>query len=254
MATVGAEEEVLWLLQEYCTRRRQKTHDQELLPDQGWRRWLDEDSGRSRRAESGVGRWTSPSDFQLESGGGLLHPSHFIISSYFGDGGMVVPGPLVGQMGGFVSRPTVTDQLLRITDSTSVPERSTDTQDDQSPSPEDVVRRLVDLVMSCGDDMDVKIRQNPVLQQQLQNLSYSLFQRLASGVQVLVRRASPPAESPDQAEMRSIAWAFEVTSRLSAAGVVHRRRALSFGERYIQENHSDWVRQHGGWDRVFDLD
>lgn len=92
-----------------------------------------------------------------------------------------------------------------------------------------------------------QIKQNLDLQQQLRDLDYDMFKELTSSVQSLVHPAERAAPSEVHIQRQKIALAFEVTSRLSATSLVHQRRVLSFGERYIQENHSAWVEQHRGW-------
>uniref|UniRef100_A0A3B5QCP3 Uncharacterized protein n=1 Tax=Xiphophorus maculatus TaxID=8083 RepID=A0A3B5QCP3_XIPMA len=94
-----------------------------------------------------------------------------------------------------------------------------------------------------------QLQQNPALQQQLQNLDYNLFEKLTCIMQNLV---APPGQAacPDGlVQKQRIAWAFEVTSRLSSVTVVHRRAIQNFGARYIAENHAGWVQQQGGWVR-----
>lgn len=92
-----------------------------------------------------------------------------------------------------------------------------------------------------------QLKRNLVLKEQLQNLNYKTFEKLTSTVQNLVAPAGQAAGPDCLVEQQKIAWAFEVTSRLSAVGVVHHRRVLNFGAQYIEKNHADWVRQRGGW-------
>lgn len=92
-----------------------------------------------------------------------------------------------------------------------------------------------------------QIKQNLDLQQQLRDLDYDMFKELTSSVQSLVYPAERAAPSEVHIQRQKIALVFEVTSRLSATSLVHQRRVLSFGEQYIQENHSAWVEQHRGW-------
>ncbi|XP_042082629.1 apoptosis facilitator Bcl-2-like protein 14 isoform X4 [Haplochromis burtoni] len=119
---------------------------------------------------------------------------------------------------------------------------------------DDIVQRLVELIRAEGDDIDRKIKQNLGLQQQLRDLDYDMFKELTSSVQSLVHPAEQAAPSEVHIQRQKIALAFEVTSRLSATSLVHQRRVLSFGERYIQENHSAWVEQHRGWAEAFSID
>ncbi|XP_047205929.1 apoptosis facilitator Bcl-2-like protein 14 [Girardinichthys multiradiatus] len=117
---------------------------------------------------------------------------------------------------------------------------------------DEIIQRLVQLMITFGDDINVKLKQNPALQQQLQNLNYNLFEKLTSTMQNLVAPSGRAAGSDSPVQQQRIAWVFELTSRLSAITVVHRRTVLQFGTRYIEENHAGWVQQHGGWEEAFD--
>ncbi|XP_026221258.1 apoptosis facilitator Bcl-2-like protein 14 [Anabas testudineus] len=138
-----------------------------------------------------------------------------------------------------VGQRNVAERLVRINDSTPVPAVVVENQDE-------LIQKLVELMMTFGDDINKKIDENPVLQEQRTNLNYNMFEKVTSSVQNLVQM-DLNAESEEQIQQQKISWAFEVTSRLSATGVVQRRRVLSYGDQYIQQHHSDWVQQHGGW-------
>ncbi|XP_014876568.1 apoptosis facilitator Bcl-2-like protein 14 [Poecilia latipinna] len=136
-------------------------------------------------------------------------------------------------------------QLAKIADSAPIAEQNLQTQDE-------IIQRLVKLMITLGDDINVKLNQNPALQQQLQNLNYNLFERLTSTVQNLVVPPDQAACLDGLVQKQRIAWAFEVTSRLSSVTVVQRRAIQQFGARYIAENHAGWVQQQGGWEEAFD--
>ncbi|XP_007542415.1 PREDICTED: apoptosis facilitator Bcl-2-like protein 14 [Poecilia mexicana] len=136
-------------------------------------------------------------------------------------------------------------QLAKIADSAPIVEQNLQTQDE-------IIQRLVKLMITLGDDINVKLKQNPALQQQLQNLNYNLFEKLTCTVQNLVVPPDQAACPDGLVQKQRIAWAFEVTSRLSSVTVVQRRAIQQFGARYIAENHAGWVQQQGGWEEAFD--
>ncbi|KAG7276751.1 hypothetical protein CRUP_030368 [Coryphaenoides rupestris] len=92
--------------------------------------------------------------------------------------------------------------------------------------------------------IQVKIQQDKVLQQELRaafssySNSYSLFEKIICG---------RPTPSTKGGRRQQIAWAFEVTSRLSAVDLIPKRRALSVGTHFLRQHHSAWVQEHGGW-------
>ncbi|XP_015253553.1 PREDICTED: apoptosis facilitator Bcl-2-like protein 14 [Cyprinodon variegatus] len=139
---------------------------------------------------------------------------------------------------------TIVDSA-HIADSPTIAEQNLQTQDE-------IIQRLVQLLITFGDDIEAKLKQNPALQQQLQNLNYTMFEKLTSTVQNLLVPSVPGPGSDGPVQQQRIAWAFEVTSRLSAVHVVQRRTVLHFGAQYIEQNHAGWIQQHGGWDEAFD--
>ncbi|KAM7397211.1 hypothetical protein PAMP_020203 [Pampus punctatissimus] len=141
------------------------------------------------------------------------------------------------------TRTAVAGRLVQIAESAPIPEVVVDDQDE-------IIQKLVELVKTAGDDINKKIQQNVFMQQQLSAMNYDMFERLTSSVQSLVG----PEASDQRIQKQRIAWAFEVTSRLSATDFVPRRRVLSFGDRYIQQHHNAWLQQHGGWEEVFDVE
>ncbi|KAM4618636.1 uncharacterized protein ACJ7VT_007987 isoform 2-T2 [Polymixia lowei] len=149
----------------------------------------------------------------------------------------------------------VADRLAQIADSAQISEEDleTDGLEDQ----DDVIEKLVELLKKSGDKLNEKIKKNTVLQQHLQTaFNYAVFERVTSTLQSLVGLdiTDGSTVSKDRLQREQIAWAFEVTSRLSAVDIIPRRRALGFGERYVRLNHSAWVQQHGGWEKAFDSD
>ncbi|XP_030587959.1 apoptosis facilitator Bcl-2-like protein 14 [Archocentrus centrarchus] len=115
---------------------------------------------------------------------------------------------------------------------------------------DDIVQRLVELIKAQGDYIDKKIKDSI----DLQDLNYNMFKKLTSSVQNLVIQTDQAEASEVQIQRQKIALAFEVTSRLSSLNIVHQRRLLSFGAQYIEESHSAWVEQHGGWAEAFSVD
>ncbi|KAM4552974.1 apoptosis facilitator Bcl-2-like protein 14 [Fundulus diaphanus] len=153
--------------------------------------------------------------------------------------------PVIQAQGPGGTERTVPERLAQIADLAPITEENLQMQDE-------IIRRLVQLLITFGDDIEEKLKQNPALRQQLQNLNYSVFEKLTSTVQNLVVPSGRAAGSDHPVQKQRIAWAFEVTSRLSAVAVVHRRAVLNFGARYIKENHAGWLQRHGGWEEAFD--
>lgn len=143
------------------------------------------------------------------------------------------------------------NKLTEIADSTHIPEHvEKDGQEDL----DDVIKKLVDLLRTAGDKLNEEITQNKALQAQLQSsFNYTMFEKVTSMLQGMVGTSSmgQAAESALSLQRKQIAWAFEVTSRLSAVDLIPMSRSMGFGERYVQLHHSAWVQQNGGWEKVF---
>ncbi|XP_044211895.1 apoptosis facilitator Bcl-2-like protein 14 [Thunnus albacares] len=239
--------DVMLLLEEYCSRRSQQRSQQRsqrrlrgggFLPSSAYHMYIETDHvGLSRETEFRSGR-TEPT----------FQPQRLVLQSdEFAD----------------TTRTTVADRLVQIADSAPIPEVDVEDHDE-------IIQKMVELMKTFGDDINKKIKQNMALQQQLRTMNYDMFERLTSSMQSLVGQegqaaaaaaveasaveAEAEAASDRRIQQQKIAWAFEVTSRLSAMDLVPKRRVLSFADRYIQQHHNAWLQQHGGWEGVFDVE
>ncbi|XP_046907756.1 uncharacterized protein si:ch211-218c6.8 isoform X2 [Hypomesus transpacificus] len=100
-----------------------------------------------------------------------------------------------------------------------------------------------------------QIQRNQAMQTYLQStFTYALFEQVTSRVQEVVSGGSGgrTAQARDRLERQQIAVAFEVTSRLSAVDLLPMSRAMGYGTHYVQIHHSSWVKQRGGWKKVFE--
>ncbi|XP_056138522.1 apoptosis facilitator Bcl-2-like protein 14 isoform X2 [Lampris incognitus] len=147
----------------------------------------------------------------------------------------------------------VADRLVQIATSSKILEA--DLEADSVEGHKDVIEKLVELLKKSGDDLDKQIAQNKVLQQTLRTaFNYTLFEKVTAALQGQVKPSSGgrAAGSEGRLHRQQIAFAFEVTSRLSSVDIIPKRRVLAFGEQYIRQHHSIWVQQHGGWEKAFD--
>lgn len=80
-----------------------------------------------------------------------------------------------------------------------------------------------------------------------QTFSYDLFKALTKAFIT----SSVPEFLQSRKKCEQIALAFEVTSRLKALDLHPMNRVMGYGAQYLQENFAPWVKQHGGWVRVY---
>ncbi|KAJ8262025.1 hypothetical protein GJAV_G00161250 [Gymnothorax javanicus] len=139
----------------------------------------------------------------------------------------------------------VANKLTRIVDSVPL-----DPEDIETDTSDDVIQTIVDLLRESGDCLNEEIKKNKSLAQFFNSsFSYSLFEKVTSSFLQKVDPADIPSKAPEQAK---VALTFEVTSRLTAVDCHPMNVIMGFGAKYLQENCSAWVKQHGGWEKAFD--
>lgn len=75
-------------------------------------------------------------------------------------------------------------------------------------------------------------------------LSYSLFKTITDQ---FLRGVDTRGESEVRARGFKAALAIDVTAKLNAIDNHPMNKVLGFGAKYLRENFSPWVQQHGGW-------
>uniref|UniRef100_A0A673NJ28 Uncharacterized LOC107729416 n=2 Tax=Sinocyclocheilus rhinocerous TaxID=307959 RepID=A0A673NJ28_9TELE len=122
---------------------------------------------------------------------------------------------------------------------------------------EAVVQQLVQILTSEGDAINEKINVNPFLRSTLTRLSYPSFAKLLDTY--ASQSEEPPAPAPAPAPglapvsptLRRLAITMDVSRRVvTATGV---QRLTGYAERYM-ESFAPWVRSHGGWGNIAQLD
>ncbi|KAJ8392223.1 hypothetical protein AAFF_G00077910 [Aldrovandia affinis] len=142
----------------------------------------------------------------------------------------------------------VTDKLKKIVDSVHL-----DSGDIEPDGPDDVVQKIVELLRESGDRLNEEIKTNKTMADLFRgSFDYSLFERVTSlFLQKVDPSDIPSLKTPEQAK---IALTFEVTNRLTAVDYHPMKMAMGFGAKYLQENFSSWVKNHGGWEKAFDVE
>ncbi|XP_048862696.1 apoptosis facilitator Bcl-2-like protein 14 isoform X2 [Brienomyrus brachyistius] len=140
----------------------------------------------------------------------------------------------------------VADQLMKIAD--SVPISSIEKGDIEADGPEeDVIQEIVELLKESGDKLNEEVKNKNLAQRMQDIFDYDFFKKVTDTfLQHMGSYGNPTAKKAE------IALAVEVTSRMTAMGNHPMNRVLGFGVKYLQENHSAWIQQHGGWDNAFD--
>ncbi|KAK7167774.1 hypothetical protein R3I94_001991 [Phoxinus phoxinus] len=148
----------------------------------------------------------------------------------------------------------VAETLDRIAQKHSVKKKSP-VKPEPLPSPtkvndkEALVQQLVQILTSEGDAINSKINTNPFLRSTLTRLSYPSFAKLLDAY--ASQGEEPPVPAPVSPTLRRLAITMDVSRRVvTATGV---QRLTGYAERYM-ESFAPWVRSHGGWDKIANLD
>ncbi|XP_061568879.1 uncharacterized protein bcl2l12 [Cololabis saira] len=145
----------------------------------------------------------------------------------------------------------VAEKLEDMVKSTKIRTQIPEPTPSAAPSGKDsVIQRLVQVLSSEGDSINMRIQSDPFMRSSLARLSYASFSRLLDTFsldQAGVAAATPPA-SPT---LQRLAATMEVSRRiLTATGT---QRLQGHAEHYM-ENFAPWLKQQGGWENVVDLE
>ncbi|XP_075715897.1 apoptosis facilitator Bcl-2-like protein 14 [Rhinoderma darwinii] len=114
---------------------------------------------------------------------------------------------------------------------------------------DDLIEDIVQFLRTIGDEENKKcIQKQQTLLQRLQACwSYDFFQRLTDNY---VSDLVPVSEPEDVQQSSRIALCVHATTKLTALDHHPMNRMCGFGARYLKENYSQWIKDHGGWEKV----
>ncbi|XP_051989088.1 bcl-2-like protein 12 [Xyrauchen texanus] len=112
-----------------------------------------------------------------------------------------------------------------------------------------VVQQLVQILTAEGDAINEKINTNSFLRSTLTRISYPSFAKLLDTC--ASQSEEPPLPAPVSPTLRRLAITMDVSRRVvTATGV---QRLTGYTERYM-ESFAPWVRSHGGWGNIAQID
>ncbi|XP_056309671.1 uncharacterized protein bcl2l12 [Danio aesculapii] len=114
---------------------------------------------------------------------------------------------------------------------------------------EAMVQQLVQILTSEGDAINEKINDNPFLRSTLTRLSYPSFAKLLD--MYASQSEDPHVPPPVSPTLRRLAITMEASRRVVTATGAH--RLTGYAERYM-ESFAPWLRSHGGWENIAQLD
>ncbi|XP_036879012.2 apoptosis facilitator Bcl-2-like protein 14 isoform X1 [Manis javanica] len=114
-----------------------------------------------------------------------------------------------------------------------------------------IIARIVDLLKYSGDHLEKELKRDKTLMNTFQDrLSYSVFKTITDH---FLRGVDTRGESEVRAQGFKAALAIDVTAKLTAVDNHPMNRVLGFGTKYLRDNFSPWVQQHGGWEKVLGI-
>ncbi|XP_049738467.1 apoptosis facilitator Bcl-2-like protein 14 [Elephas maximus indicus] len=112
-----------------------------------------------------------------------------------------------------------------------------------------IIHKIVELLKYSGDHLEREMRKDKALMSIFQDsrLPYSLFKIITDQ---FLRGVDTRGESEVKAKGFKAALAIDVAAKLTIIDNHPMNRMLGFGTKYLKENFSPWVQQHGGWEKV----
>ncbi|XP_055136599.2 apoptosis facilitator Bcl-2-like protein 14 [Symphalangus syndactylus] len=157
------------------------------------------------------------------------------------------PPPQATQAGGFKSKEILETQGLSFQLGGHVPVASSSKKDEE----EQILAKIVELLKYSGDQLQRKLKKDKALMGHFQDgLSYSVFKTITDQVLMGV---DTRGESEVKARGFKAALAIDVTAKLTAIDNHPMNRVLGFGTKYLKENFSPWIQQHGGWEEILGI-
>uniref|UniRef100_A0A8D1JWW9 Apoptosis facilitator Bcl-2-like protein 14 n=1 Tax=Sus scrofa TaxID=9823 RepID=A0A8D1JWW9_PIG len=111
-----------------------------------------------------------------------------------------------------------------------------------------IIARIVELLKYSGDQLERELKKDSILMTSFQDgLSYSVFKTITDQ---FLRGVDTRGESEVKAQSFKAALAIDAMAKLTTIDNHPMNRVLGFGTKYLKENFSPWVQQHGGWEKV----
>ncbi|KAM8780003.1 apoptosis facilitator Bcl-2-like protein 14 isoform 3-T3 [Rhynchonycteris naso] len=136
-------------------------------------------------------------------------------------------------------------QPLEIEETTGI--FPTDKEDQANPS----IAKIVELLKYSGDQMKREMKEDKALMATLQDLmSYSLFKTITDQ---FLRGIDTRGESEVKVGGFKAALVIDITAKLTTIDKPFVNKVLGYGTKYLKENFSPGIQQHGGWEKVLGI-
>ncbi|XP_040822883.1 apoptosis facilitator Bcl-2-like protein 14 isoform X2 [Ochotona curzoniae] len=142
---------------------------------------------------------------------------------------------------------SITKQPLHIHLQGGGPKASSSKKDEE----DEIIARIVELLKCSGDQLDKELKMDMTLKRKLpQELSYSDVKKITDQ---FLKGVDTRGESEVKAQGFKAALAIDAIAKLTAIDNHPMNKVLGFGAKYLKENFSPWIQQHGGWENILGI-
>ncbi|XP_019600233.2 apoptosis facilitator Bcl-2-like protein 14 [Rhinolophus sinicus] len=114
-----------------------------------------------------------------------------------------------------------------------------------------IIAKIVELLKYSGDQLERELKKDKALMNSFQDgLTYGVFKTITDQ---FLRGVDTRGESEVKAQGFKVALAIDATAKLTAIDNHPMNKVLGFGTKYLKENFSPWIQQHGGWEKVLGM-
>ncbi|XP_015353655.1 apoptosis facilitator Bcl-2-like protein 14 isoform X1 [Marmota marmota marmota] len=114
-----------------------------------------------------------------------------------------------------------------------------------------IISKIVELLKFSGDQLDRELKKDKTLPSSLHGImTYSVFKTITDQ---FLGNVDTRGESEVKAQGFKAALAIDAIGKLTAIDNHPMNRVLGFGTKYLKENFSPWVQQHGGWEKILGI-
>ncbi|XP_072810547.1 apoptosis facilitator Bcl-2-like protein 14 isoform X3 [Vicugna pacos] len=111
-----------------------------------------------------------------------------------------------------------------------------------------IIAKIVELLKYSGDQLERELKKDKALMSRFQDgLTYPVFKTITDQ---FLRAVDTRGESEVKVHSFKAALAIDAMSKLTAIDNHPMNKVLGFGAKYLKENFTPWIQQHGGWEKV----
>ncbi|XP_029455652.1 apoptosis facilitator Bcl-2-like protein 14 isoform X2 [Rhinatrema bivittatum] len=153
----------------------------------------------------------------------------------------------------------IVDKLVKIVHATSLDSlteprylsRSFSVEPDGGVDEDDIIQDIVALLRQSGDRLETRIKEDQALAQSFKGMfSYSFFKKVTD---CFLGDLDLSGETEVQKQSVKVAFAMDVTTKLTAIDNHPMNKVMGFGVKYLKEHFSPWIENHGGWGHALGL-